>query len=237
MDPQEMLNGFGSEIESRLISELSLSPMEQFRDLLDLKNLDGKVTGYIKVFNGDRIEKASSLSINMMPGMRYFNIHVIPDAQFKIPRYLFEGMLFDKGSQISMDMFADVDYGMNIEYLKKDFTGVKEIYDAARKNQDLLFESSRQAHMRAFASPFFLCAFGVAPESLPTLSQYADRYFDEWKKLFSAAQRLTPSEAEEKQSRRTYMAKTIIAEDPDRERVVHVYGEELTASIEAASML
>ena len=96
MDPKEMLNRFGSEIESRLISELSLEPTERFQDLLNLKNLDGEVTGYIKVFSGDRIEKASSLSINMMPGMRYFNIHVIPDPQFTIPRFLFEGMLFDK---------------------------------------------------------------------------------------------------------------------------------------------
>jgi hypothetical protein len=228
---------FGKRIEDRIVSELAVEPMPRFEQLLDLKNLNNESTGYIKVFSGERIEKASSLSIDIAPGMRYFNIHIIPDPGFRIPRYLFEGMLTSRGSQVSMDLFPDVDEVMNIDYLKANFTGVQKIYDEARQDQALPFENSRQMHMRAFASPFFLCIFDAPADALPALEAFAGRYLDEWIALHKDAVAVTPDEAETTRGRRAHMARTLIAEDPDRHRVVQIYGEATTSAIEEANML
>jgi hypothetical protein len=231
------LETFGKRIEDRIVSELALEPMARFEHLLDLKNLTNKSTGYIKVYSADRIEKASSLSIDIAPGMRYFNIHVIPDAGHRVPRYLFEGMLTNRGSQVSMDLFPDVDAVMNIEYLKANFDGVNKIYDEARQNENLNFENSRQMHMRAFASPFFLCIFGAQEDALNDLEACAGRYLDEWLTLFNTAETVSPEEADKTRVRRAHMARTLIAEDPDRHMVVQIYGEETTSAIEEANML
>ena len=231
------LKAFGRRIEERIVSELTLEPMPRFKDLLDLKNLKGKSTGYIKVFSGDRIEKASSLSIDIAPGMRYFNIHIVPNPDYRIPRYLFEGMLTSRGSQVSMDLFPDIDEVMNIDYLKEKFDGVRKIYDEARKNERLPFENSRQMHMRAFASPFFLCIFDTAENTLAELEAIAARYLDEWVELYDTAVAVAPDEAEATRQRRLHMARTLIAEDPDRHRIVQIYGEETTSAIEEANML
>ena len=227
----------GKHIEERIVSELALEPMTRFDELLDLKNLKGESTGHIKVFSGERIEKASSLSIDIAPGMRYFNIHIVPDPGYRIPRYLFEGMLTSRGSQVSMDLFPDVDEAMNIDYLKTNFDGVRKIYDEARKNDRLKFENSRQMHMRAFASPFFLCIFDTPEDTLAELETIAARYLDEWFGLYGNAVSVTPEEAERTRQRRLHMAQTLIAEDPDRHMVVQIYGEETTSAIEEANML
>lgn len=231
------LEAFGGRAERRMIRDLALAPMKRFEHLLNLKNLQGDSTGYIKVFSGERIEKASSLSIAIAPGMRYFNIHIIPDAAYRIPRYLFEGMLTSRGSQVSMDLFPDVDAVMNIDDLKSRFDSVRQIYDEARRNENLRFENSRQIHMRAFASPFFLCIFGAPETALPALEDYADRYFDAWLGLYEDPVAVTPEEAETTRARRAHMARTLIAEDPDRHMVVQIYGEETTSAIEEANML
>ena len=237
MIPAPTLDSFGKPTEDRFINDLAVSPDGDFDELLDLKNLQGNSTGYIKVFSGDRIEKASSLSINMMPGMRYFNIHIIPSANYLIPRFLFEGMLTQHGSQISMDLFPDIDPIMEVDYLLQDFGDVKATYDEAKQNEALVFESSRQVHMRAFSSPFFLCTFGVGAALLSPLATYGDQYFSAWLKMYQGAHKVSDNVADARRARRTQMAKTLIAEDPDRDRVVAIYGEVTTRSIEAANML
>lgn len=231
------IENFGVLAEQRMIDELKLAPSPGFDELLDIRNLAGESTGYIKVFGGDRIEKASSLSIVMAPGMRYFNIHIIPDANYDVPRYLFEGMLRTGGSQVSMDLFPDLDAAMHIDHLKQFFAPVTDIYNEARKDEDIPFVQSRQMHMRAFSSPFFLCTFGADERLLGKLESYADRYFDTWLVMHRAARQQTPAQAEMKKNRRSHVARTLIAEDPDRHLVVQVYGEETTQAIETANML
>lgn len=224
-------------ITARMVDDLQLKPLAEFEELLDLKNLQGESTGYIKVYAGDRIEKASTLSIAIAPGMRYFNIHIIPDAHFAVPRYLFEGMLAGHGSQVSTELFTDVDEPMSIEHLKSQYGKVNEIYNEARGDDSIHVEPSRQMHMRAFSSPFFLCAFGLAEDKLAPMENYASRYFAEFLAMHKAAVQLGDSAAAAKEARRQYVAKTLIAEDPDRHFVVDVYGEATTQAIEAASML
>ncbi len=91
-------------------------------------------------------------------------------------------------------------------------------------------------HMRAFESPFFLCARGVAEADLPGLEAFATRYFDEWRELLETAQQLPPEEAASRRARRDHMSRTVIEQDPDRHLVVSVYGESTTQAIEEASM-
>jgi len=237
MTAEPNLETLGQEIERKLLHDLPVAPVEKFAQLLDLKNLQGESTGYIKVVSGDRIEKGSSLSIQIMPGMRYFNIHIIPEAEYLAPRFLFEGMLANFGSQASIDLFPDVDAEMDIDYLIEEFGAVNAIYDEARGDEKLEFRPSRYLHMRAFASPFFLCAFNVAEPDLPRIEDYALRYFEEWRKLLESAQQLAPEDGAARRIRRSHVAQTLIRQDPDRDKVVNVYGESVTQAIEAASML
>lgn len=237
MTTNDVIQTFGQTIEDRFVSELPLTPVERFDQLLDLKNLQGASTGYIKVYTGDRLEKGSSLSIEIAPGIRYFNIHIIPKAEYRAPRYIFEGMASTHGSQVSMDLFPDVDKEMDVDWLIDDFGGVTKIYDEALADERYKFRSSRYMHMRAFQSPFFLCAHNVAEADMPPLEDYANRYFDEWLKLLKAASQESDVDAAARRVRRAHLAKTIIREDPDRHMVVSVYGENVTQAIEEASML
>ena len=91
--------------------------------------------------------------------------------------------------------------------------------------------------MRAFASPFFLCIFDTPENTLAELEAYADRYLDEWIKLYKNAVAVTPEEAERTRQRRLHMGRTLITEDPDRHMVVQIYGEATTTAIEEANML
>ena len=237
MSTESNADAVGQEIEHRLLNELSLAPVEKYDELLDLKNLQGDSTGYIKVVSGGRIEKGSSLSIQIAPGMRYFNILIIPKPEYLAPRYLYEGMLATRGSQVSLDLFPDVDKEMQISWLLEDFGAVTDIYDEAVADQRFTFKSSRYMHMRAFQSPFFLCAFQVADGNLPGIEQYAIRYFDAWRALLDSAKELESDDAAARRVRRNHMSRTVIEQDPDRHMVVQVYGEAMTQKIEAASML
>lgn len=237
MNTESKLDTLGLAIESKLLNELPVAPVEKFAQLLDLKNLQGESTGYIKVVSGDRIEKGSSLSIQIAPGMRYFNIHIIPEADYLAPRFLFEGMLAGFGSQTSIDLFPDIDAEMDIDYLIEEFGAVNAIYDEARVDEKLEFKPSRYLHMRAFASPFFLCAFDVKEAELARVEGYALRYFEEWRKLLASAKKLAPEDGASRRIRRSHIAQTLIRQDPDRDMVVQVYGESVTQAIEAASML
>ena len=77
----------GRALEERLMATLDAQPLKQFDSLLALKNLAGESTGYLKSFAGERIAKGTSVSINMMPGARYFNIHIVPEPQYDVPRF------------------------------------------------------------------------------------------------------------------------------------------------------
>jgi hypothetical protein len=234
--PADNVKTLGRRIEHRLLNEMSLIPVERFSKLLNLKNLKGDSTGYIKVVTGDRLEKGSSLSIDIAPGVRYFNIHIIPEACYQAPRFIFEGMLSPHGCQVSLDVFPDIDLEMDINYLIEDFGPFVEIYNEARAEEDITFRPSRYMHMRAFQSPFFLCTDAPA-EVLPRLEDYAERYFDEWQKLLASGRKLGDAETTARRVRRSHIARTIIEQDPDRHMVVNVYGEAVTQSIEEASML
>ena len=237
MKADSPVNTLGQTIEGRFIDELPVEPVSRFDHLLELRNLKGERTGYIKVFTGDRLEKGSSLSIDIAPGVRYFNIHIIPKAEYRAPRYLFEGMASTYGSQVSIDLFPDVDKEMDVYWLIEQFGDVTKIYDEALADERYGFRPSRYMHMRAFQSPFFLCAHNVEEKDLPPLEDYASRYFDEWLKLLEAAPELDDVDAAARRVRRSHLAKTIIREDPDRHMVVEVYGESMTQAIEEASML
>ena len=237
MTTNDVIETFGQTIEDRFISELPVTPVERFDHMLDLKNLKGDSTGYIKVFSGGRLEKGSSLAIQIAPGIRYFNIHIIPKAEYRAPRYIFEGMASTHGSQVSMDLFPDVDKEMDVDWLIKDFAGVTAIYDEAVADDRYAFGPSRYMHMRAFQSPFFLCARNVPEADMPPLEEYAGRYFDEWLKLLDSATEMSDVDAAARRVRRSHLAQTIIREDPDRHMVVSVYGESMTQAIEQASML
>jgi hypothetical protein len=89
-------------------------------------------------------------------------------------------------------------------------------------------------HMRALCSPYFLNAPGSTAEHLPRLEEIANRYFDEWLKIYTNARELDAAEAENRAARREHFARTIIEMDPDRAMIVQVYGDEVTRSIEEA---
>jgi hypothetical protein len=178
----------------------------------------------------------SSLSIVMGHG-RYFNIHVIPEAQFELPRFVFEGMAMPGANQISMDLFPDYDVFMGIKPYLQQYTDAIDVYKKARMESDILFEASRQTHMRAFSSPLFLCTFGLQDERLAEAQDFAAGYLDSWLKMYKNAQEVDAQLTAAREARRTHMQAAIIELDPDRDRVVAIYGEDTTRAIERASML
>lgn len=230
------LQTLGDAIERCLLSELDTRPDPRFAELEVLRNLAGEATGHVRVYAADRLVKASALSIRIGPG-RYFNIHVIPEARYDIPRFVYEGMLLPMGSQVSLDLFPDLDAPTDIGHLLELYSEAVKVYDEARQDPGLRFEASRQLHMRAFSSPMFLCTFGVREASLPAIERYAHGYFDAWLGLYQKAGELSPAVAAAREARREHMARTMIELDPDRHLVVQVFGEETTQAIEAATML
>ena len=86
----------GNAIWQQLQNAMPTTPVEEFAELHDLKDLAGNSTGSIEVLTAPNLVKMSLLSINMGPG-RYFNIHVIPQANLQVPRFLFEGMVMPGG--------------------------------------------------------------------------------------------------------------------------------------------
>jgi hypothetical protein len=226
----------GRALEERLMATLDAQPLTQFDSLLDLKNLAGESTGYVRSFAGERIAKGTSVSINMMPGARYFNIHIIPEPQYDVPRFLFEGMLMPKASQVSMDLFPDFDVVADIDVFLEKYASVGKVYEEARTDDRFVLQPSRLLHMRAFSSPVFLLVFGAPEKDLPMLEVYAERYFDAWLDMYRNGERLSDAQADARRQLRQKIGDTIVRLDPDRQMVVQIYGEETTRMIEAASM-
>jgi hypothetical protein len=232
---QEWTANFGSSIVNRLVAALGASQVDEFPQLFDIKNLAGASTGYVHMYKAPRLIKATHLSVNVAPGARYFNIHVVPEVRYNVPRYSVEGMLSSQGSQVSMDMYPDIDVFMQIRPFLEQMHGVRAVYDKA-KQTDVDFRPSRFPHMRAFCSPFFLNVFKATSVQLPQLETIANRYFDEWLKIFQLAETVDSIAAADRQRRRTHMSDTVIELDPDRQMIVQVYGEEITCAIEQAVM-
>lgn len=235
--PATTLATMGAAIERRFVEVLNARAIDKYAKYLDLKNLKGESTGYIRVYSGVDLEKASSLSIQLGPFGRYFNINIIPDIHLDAPRFTVEGMLSSHGSQISIDLYPDVDPIMNFQRFMADYSGVEKIFKEATENADLVFRPSYQAHIRALCSPFFLCTFGAAESALTALEDYADRYFSEWLNIYRQGRRLTAEEAAARQERRDRIARTIMSMDPDRDMVVKIFGEETTQAIQDATMV
>jgi len=231
----KLVANFGSPIVERMISELGATQTDEFPELQDINNLAGESTGYARVYKADKLAKATHLSINVAPGARYFNIHIAPEVRYNVPRFSLEGMVTVQGSQVSMDMYPDIDLYMGIMPFLERMAGVQAVFDAA-KQTDIDFRPSRLAHMRAFCSPFFLNVFKADGAQLEQISTIADRFFAEWLKLLAAAKEVSAEQAEDRQRRRTHMSDVVIAADPDRQMIVQVYGEDTTSSIERAVM-
>ncbi len=231
------LSDFGLAVEQRIVRELNAQPLSQFSDLLDLKNLKGESTGYVRAFKADKLEKIASLSIDIMPGMRYFNIHIIAESHYNIPRYNFEGMVTTKGSQVSMDLYHDMDIVMDFNFINQHYSGLGKTFAKAKKHTSIKLEPSRLPHMRALCSPYFLLANKIPADDIYDMQKYAMSYFDEWLKIYHQAEVLSSEQAEQRLDRRLHIARMIIENDPDRHQVVNTYGEELTQLIEQAAML
>jgi Ferredoxin-dependent bilin reductase len=231
------LSQLGLAVEQRLVEALGATPMEKYANLLDLKNTRGESTGYVRTYQAPRMEKLACLSIDIMPGMRYFNIHAIPDHHYEVPRFNFEGMVTTKTSLLSMDLYPDMDVIMNFDYINNHYAGVAKIYEKAKKHKKLRPEPSRLPHLRALCSPYFLLAKNVEAEDIFTMQDWALAYLDEWLKIYQAQGELDSAGAEHRLERRLHVARTIIDNDPDRDKVVSTYGEHTTRMIEAAAML
>jgi len=234
-DGQDLITNFGVSIVNRLTAELGAVRTDDFPQLRDIRNLAGASTGFVHVYTAPRLLRATHLSVTVAPGARYFNIHLVPEPQYNVPRYALEGMVTSRGSQVSMDLYPDVDVFMQIKPLLEQMQGVRAVFDAARQT-DIDFRPSRLPHMRAFCSPFFLNVFKATGEQLPQLDVFANRYFDEWQKIFNKAEVVDAAAAADRQRRRTHMSDTVIALDPDRQMIVQVYGEDVSFAIEQAVM-
>jgi len=231
----EFVTSFGDSIVARIEEELGATQTNDFPELRDIKNLAGESTGFVHVYRADKLAKASYLSINVAPGARYFNIQVTPEAVYDAPRFSMEGMVTVHGSQVSMDMFPDVDMFMDVRHMLEQMKGVNEVYEAA-KQTDIDFRPSRFPHMRIFCSPFFLNVFKASAEQLLEIDALAHRYFDEWKKILADATKTDSTAADERRKRRRHMSDMVMELDPDREMIVQVYGEDITSAIERAVM-
>ena len=159
------LDSIGQSIEARIQAEVEAVPIERYAELLDLTNLNGESTGYCKVFKGDKLAKGSMFSMSIPPVGRYFNIHLIPDARYRIPRFSYEGMLTSRGSQCSIDLYPDRDVVMDLVDFEDQYQGVAKIYAQAQKNELIQWQPAEQAFLRAIFSPFALLSFTIPEDS------------------------------------------------------------------------
>ncbi len=226
---------YGNALVERVIGELGAVPDDSFAAMAEIRNLAGEVTGFVHVYKADKVRRISHLSINIAPGMRYFNLMVCPEDNVAAPRFMHEGMIGIHGSQISTDMFHDVDMFMNVQEIVAKTAALTEIFDEA-KASDLNFVPSRQTHMRMFASPHFLNIPGVDGDQLNGVADYADRYFSEWLKMLAQSGETDADTAALRRKRREHMSDMVVHFDPDRHMVVQVYGEETVQAIENACM-
>lgn len=232
---EQQVAEYGNEFVDMIVSELNATPDADYDHMAEIRNLAGDNTGFAKVWKGDRIRKISYLSIDIMPGARYFNFMVSPDDNVDAPRFAHEGMISVHGGQLSMDMYHDIDMQANIRDLVARLEPVTEIYNEAKASY-IEFVPSRQVHMRAFCSPHFLNVFNPEGKDLPQVLSYAERYFREWQKLFAAAGTLDEAAAADRKQRRVHMSDMVVALDPDRQMVVQVYGEDTVRAIEETVM-
>jgi len=237
-DVTDIINNAAKAIEAKAVSALNAELVPEFDDLLELRNLKGENTGYTKIYRGDGPSKISSMSIDIKPGMaRYFNLQIVPDASLKLPRYVYEGMAMGHASQVSVDLYPDMDMISNLDWIMKKYEGISEYFNTLRKEKpEFGFCVSRTIHMRTFASPVFLLAPKISAEMLPDFESMAEWYFDYWLKMFSIAETSDEAETEARRQRRKIISDQTIALDPDRKMVTGVYGEELTERIEEGAM-
>jgi hypothetical protein len=226
---------YGKALFTRAVNELNAVPDDNFAHMAEIRNLAGDVTGYAHVYTSERVRRLAHLSIDIMPGMRYFNIFACPRDDLDAPRFLHEGMISTRGSQVSMDIFHSVDMETNVKDILAKTAGMTKIYEEA-KASTINFVPSRQTHMRIFCSPHFLCAFGADGEELPKIAEFGDRYLTEWLKILATADPVDATEAEQRRQRRVHMSNMMVELDPDRHMVVQVYGEETVQAIEEACM-
>lgn len=231
----EQVVAYGRPLVERIIAELNAVPDENFAHMNEIRNLEGRVTGFAHVYTADRVRRLSHLSIEIMPGMRYFNMMACTGDNIDAPRFMHEGMISVHGSQLSTDLFHGIDMEDRVKDILARTAGVTEIYNEAVAT-DIKIMPSRQVHMRIFASPHFLCAFEVNGEQLPRVADFADRYLSEWLKMLRGANELDAVATGERRRRRTHMSNMMVELDPDRHMVVKVYGEDTVQAIEEACM-
>ena len=222
---------FGQSVEARMLRELDVQPVEQLSHLRTLKNNAGEDSGFIKVYAGERIEKAISLSMHLAPGLRYFFVHIVADPNFDIPRYSFDGLLTDQGSRVALDLNPDFDLAMNLDYLTSKCQSLAGVYQSATEDEKFAFEASRLAHIRAICSPYFLGVFSVLDPDLPRLEAYADAYFSEWLAFFRTAEPITAEAANQKRQRRTQINNAIIKGNYMNPVVAEVYDEGISQAV------
>ncbi|MFT4592199.1 MAG: hypothetical protein ACI80M_001525 [Gammaproteobacteria bacterium] len=237
MDPKDIIANTGKAMESKVVAALGATPATGFDDLQQLLTLKGDNTGYTRVWYADRIKKISSMSIDIMPGKaRYFNLQIIPNDNLRVPRFVFEGLVMGHSSQVSVDLYPDMDMVTNLDWLTSAYAGVNAYYDELRKSDEFQLGVSRLPHMRTFCSPVFALAPAMSIDTVPAFEEAAGRYFDFWLAMFEQAQECDSAEAAARAERRKLISDATIALDPDRKMVVGVYGEELTQRIETAAM-
>ena len=181
--------------------------------------------------------KGSVFSIAIPPVGRYFNIHLIPEPRYRIPRFSYEGMLTAHGSQCSVDLYPDIDVVMDLENFEAQYQGVTEIYDRAQANERICWQPARQAFLRAFFSPFGLLSFTIPQSELSAMEGYADAYFAEWLTMYEQGLENSAAGAAAVTERRSRMQVVLRERDPDLDGVISIYGEEKTRAIQDATLL
>jgi hypothetical protein len=231
------LGSIGQALEARLLTAIDTTPIERYSDLLDLTNLAGESTGYCKVFTGEKLVKGSMFSVSIPPIGRYFNIHLIPDPKYRIPRFSYEGMLTIHGSQASIDLYPDIDVVMDLDNFEAQYRGIEEIYAEAQKSDVIRWQPAEQAFLRAIFSPFALLSFTIPQTALGAMERYADGYFAEWLKMYEEGEMNSAADAAYVTERRTHMQVVMRDRDPNVDGVIALYGEEKTRAIQDATLL
>lgn len=231
------LDSVGQALEARFLAAVETIPDDRYSALLDLKNLAGEHTGYCKVFKGDKLLKGSMFSISIPPVGRYFNIHLIPDPRYRIPRFSYEGMLTVHGSQSSVDLYPDIDVAMDLENYEAQYQGVDKIYARAQENESIHWQPAREAFLRAMFSPFALLSFTIPEAALDDMESYADAYFSEWLKMYAEGRENNAADIAYIKKRRALMQVVMRERDPDIDGVIALYGEEKTRAIQDATLL
>ena len=62
------LSEFGLDIERKLVTALGATPMAKYEQLLDLKNLQGESTGYVRAYEAPRMAKLACMVMHAATG-------------------------------------------------------------------------------------------------------------------------------------------------------------------------